>query len=187
MDARLIPFKNKFREEIAVFMQRFLSEVKNEKVFAIAFVTDDFFETLYCVLNTEEKFQQYLIDHPDYARYKGQKWAANEWGYGDNNLEDSPFGSFYEILRKLSQELDLPYNMHDERKQKFIKAFIEAIAEGVLSIPDKVFTENNQIRENIIFFVSISDNNYTETLEDESAKLMNNKDIYNNFLTRYDK
>ncbi|MGY3778825.1 DUF4303 domain-containing protein [Isobaculum melis] len=152
----------------------------------MAFVTDDFFETLYCVLSTKEQFEDYQKKNPDYTTYKGQEWATYEWLYGDSNVENSPFGNkFYPILSKLSSELALPYDMHDENKQAFIAAFIDAITEGVLAIPDEVFTSNQQNKETITFFISISDNDYAETIENESAKRMNHQELANHFIQRF--
>ena len=143
-------------------MQEILSQVGDEHIYAAALVTDSNCVTLFLAVNTIE----YLAanDDPD----SETQWMPDEWGYSDADNSQ---------LSKLSKSLWQHYsNLPGE------KFFIDAVISAMKQLRDTgVFGKHT---DGMTCFVSMSDDDNTESIENESAIRINPPSLAATFLDR---
>lgn len=164
----------KIKDAVKTDMKKILEEVGNEKIYVTALVTDSDCITLFLAVNTYE----YLNENGGLE--SEEKWLPDEWGYSDG--KDSALTKLSELLyehdKSLSYEAD-----KDEQLEKYYKQFFEA----AISALEQLKTENifGKESEEVICFVSISDDDQAEDIENMSAKRLNNPELISEFLNRY--
>lgn len=143
-------------------MQEILSQVGDEHIYAAALVTDSNCVTLFLAVNTIE----YLAanDDPD----SETQWMPDEWGYSDADNSQ---------LSKLSKSLWQHYsNLPGE------KFFIDAVISAMKQLRDTgAFGKHT---DRITCFVSMSDDDNAESIENESAIRINPPSLAATFLDR---
>ncbi len=185
-------FKNlehKIEQAVKKDMQKILKEIGNEKIYAVALVTDSDCITLYLAVNTyeflEKHDKEYLADmdlsEEDIKNLKQgfaslTQWIPDEWGYSDNDNSE---------LAKISKQLyenSKSEDFDDEEYEENQKLFFETVTSALKHlIEEKVFGEYS---EEITYFISMSDDDRAEEIENNSAELLNPPDIYETFLSR---
>lgn len=157
-----------------------IKHIGAERLYAVALVTDSDAGTVYLGMNTEESLQRrveyynremdggYSSDHPTL------RWMPDEWGYSDSDLGRS-------CLVEVSNMLLNREDYSDESRTAFYEAATRALQkldeEGVFaSIP----------RSSLTLFVSVTDDDEAEQVEDDSAKLLNPQEVYQQFAERFD-
>lgn len=150
------------RKAVAKDLREILNQTDDENVYAVALVTDSNCCSLFLAVNTVEYLNN-ETDEPDEC-----KWHPDEWGYSDGHGSE---------LVKLSSMLWENYGSFPGEKF-FYNALISAM---------KQIKESGLFKERadeITFFVSISDDEGAEKLEDFSAKQLNSTELVAPFLNR---
>ena len=162
-------------------------ESKNENIYAIAFVTDEYIQSFNIFVGTEQS----LMKQIDYYRkkvYRNSKesdidgldselrWNPAEWCYDCDDVMDSK-------VVKISQEL---FHNKAERSAEVKAEFYELISSVVKKLDESEELNLSSKRNNITLFISSLDDDNSIDIENYSAKLLNSKKIYNRFKSRYD-
>lgn len=171
----LTEFEDRFRAGFIDDLKKTLEEVKDEKVYACAFGTDSDFVTLFLAVNTEESLARHLASmkaqdlcdsEEDVSYYR---WGISEYQYGDATH-----------FNHISRFLYATENVSDYRDE-----MVKIIAKVVLETDDALLTQYGQSKEDIIFFMSMTDDDQAEELENQSAAQMTNPQLVSSFLQRY--
>ncbi|WP_433746646.1 DUF4303 domain-containing protein [Paenibacillus amylolyticus] len=176
MDRFLSEFEKQFRAGFLPDLEQTLAKVQHEKVYACAFGTDSDWVTLFMAVNTEESLaahisrmkEQGLCDSEEDEIY--YRWGCSEYQYG----EDTHFNHISRLL----------YATEEVREYK--DEIIRIIAKVVNETADDVFAQYGQIKADITFFVSLTDDDLAEEIENQSVHQMTVPGLVSTFLKRYD-
>lgn len=144
-------------------LRSILDRVGDEHIYAVALVTDSDCCSLFLAANTTEYFEDDCDDPDDES-----KWHPDEWGYTDDA------GSEMVKLSALLWENRAKMPDGDFFANTLISAMRQLKETGVLG--DRT--------DSITFFVSISDDEEAEILEDFSASKLNSPELAQAFLNR---
>lgn len=153
----------KIRDAVTTDLRETLGCIDDEHIYTAALVTDRYCCSLFLAVNTLEYLQS-EDEEPD----DESKWHPDEWGYSDGHGSE---------LVKLSKSL---WENHATLPGEafFFSAMISAMAQVKGS---RIFGEDT---EEITFFISISDDEDAENLEDASAMTLNSPELAAAFLNR---
>jgi len=158
-----------------------LGFIEDEKIYAVCLVTDSEARTTFFVVNTyeylEKKDQEYIEKGWESA-YDELKWDPSEWGYGNSRLKSDASISVANYLS----------GKRDTIEEEIFDEFEEKLHTTMVSVLDSLLNENVfcQNKDDITVFISMSDDERTEDVENYSAKLLNTEKVYNEFLKRFD-
>lgn len=168
--------------------KKIMKEVGDEQIYSVALVTDSNFITLYLGANTyenmkkrdEEYFEMFKDDWSEEEISKCRngiltltKWVPDEWGYSDGN--NSNLNKISSLLFKKSEE-------DSDEYEENLDLFLEAVTTALKNVIAKeVFGKNS---DKITFFVSMTDDDRTEDIENDSAKVLNSESLYEEFYSR---
>jgi hypothetical protein len=171
----------KFTEELKVIMPQMILEIlsyNKEKVYGIAFVTTDDYYGMYVAFET--------LEHLKESKYPDDAWFVNEWGYSDAKL---PTTFNKELYRNLVDIIDTDENIDftkpSAEKWDFAIQLIQAIKEGIDSIPQGLFKQFGYTKDEIVFLATMSDGDYMDEMLLESAKLFNSHKASKEILALY--
>ena len=152
----------RIREAAEKDLHEVLEQIGDEHIYTAALVTDRYCCTLFLAVNTVE----FLNGNggPD----SESKWYPDEWGYSDADNSE---------LSKLSKLL---WEHHDNLPGEAF--FFDAVISAMKQLKEAGTFGGRS--EEITFFVSISDDEEAENLEDFSAKLLNSPELAAAFLNR---
>ncbi|WP_433707373.1 DUF4303 domain-containing protein [Paenibacillus illinoisensis] len=176
MDPFLNEFEDKFRAGFLPDLEQTLQEMQHEKVYACAFGTDSDWITLFMAANTEESLARHIARMKEEGLCDSEqdeiyyRWACSEYQYG----EDTHFNHISRLL----------YAAEDVQHYK--DEMIQIIAKVVSETPDEVFARYGQSKADITFFISMTDDDEAEELENQSVVLMTESSLASEFLKRYD-
>ena len=177
---------NKIEKAVKEEIQKILKNIGEEKVYAVALVTDCDCITLYLAVNTYEymkkrdekyiemmqgKMPQEKIERVKEGVESFTKWIPDEWGYSDE--KGSELAKISELLFKKEASDSEEYAKY---KETFIKTVVSAFKRV---IEQKCF---DKLSEEVTYFVSVSDGDEIYKIENYSAKLLNTEKVYKNFL-----
>lgn len=153
----------KIRDAVAADLREILSRIDDEHIYTAALVTDRYCCSLFLAVNTMEYLESEDEEPDDEC-----KWHPDEWGYSDGHDSE---------LVKLSKTL---WENHNTLPGEafFFSAMISAMAQVKDS---EILGEHS---EEITFFISISDDEDAENLEDSSAMTLNSPELAAAFLNR---
>ncbi|KOP80180.1 hypothetical protein AMS59_01900 [Lysinibacillus sp. FJAT-14745] len=168
--------------------------IGKEKIYAVSLVTDSDTVSLFLAVNTNEflekkndekdmqdnellaQFAEYFpgkIDELDNITYN-TKWIPAEWGYSNNDLIHSEIALIVPKLFEKGTTID------SQELALFQRLFFECLTSTLQTLITKgVFSVNT-----ITIFISISDDERTEEIENVSAKILNSEEVYNKFSQR---
>lgn len=156
---------------------RLISTHDNESFYAFSLYTDSSAMTVLAAANSLQKLEQKVsssspLTPQDEAYYK---WATSEWGY--EAIDAQQFKEISTALRGSQDRKDFSCF-----KEKLIDCLTKAL---------HCFKESPEFKKNspvnkVFFFVSVTDDDNFECIENETAKILNNEELYNEFLARYD-
>ncbi|MBN1287971.1 MAG: DUF4303 domain-containing protein [Anaerolineae bacterium] len=153
----------------------------DEEFYAFALNTDDSVLTAVECANSEEGFQRAVkrFAYTDPADLSYLRWNVPEWAYESIATEFSP---------AVHQALNGAERSHIEESLGFV-AFRERVhqtmIEALQDLEANHFFGTGNVREKITVFVSISDSDLAERLENVSAQKLNPVSVYERFLARY--
>ena len=180
---------NKIQQAVKVEMQNIQRKIGKERIYAVALVTDSDCVTLFFLFNTYEYLQkrdkkyakELDLSEEDLKNVKEgsvslTQWILDEWGYSDG--KNSQLNMISELLFEHDESEEYDEESYEENQRLFFETVTSAMKH---LIAEKVFGEYS---EEITFFISMSDDERTEEIENYSAKLLNSADIYENFYHR---
>lgn len=151
------------REAVEKDLHEVLSQIGDEHIYTVALVADRYCCSLFLAVNTIEYLEN-ECEEPDDAC----KWHPDEWGYSDGHGSE---------LVKLSRLL---WENHNNFPGEAF--FIDALITAMKQLKETgIFGERT---DEITFFVSMSDDEEAENLEDFSAKQLNSFELADEFLNR---
>ncbi|MBD5452235.1 MAG: DUF4303 domain-containing protein [Lachnospiraceae bacterium] len=178
----------KIEQAVKTDMEQIRKEIGEEKIYAVALVTDSDCITLFLALNTYEfmrkKDAKYLEMMHDYLSEEDiknikegtsslTKWTPDEWGYSDG--KNSQLAEISKLLYDKEEANSKEYEKHNA-------LFFEAVTSAFKNlIAAKTFGDNS---DEITYFISMSDDERTYEIEDFSAKLLNSESVCQAFLNR---
>jgi hypothetical protein len=158
-----------------------LAKHPGEHFYAFALYTDSGAMTVVPAANTEEGLQRVRKQMAvgDEERAPEFRWATGEWVY-----EAAEAGPFHPLCKRLAGAVlgsDSPATEFGHFFHELQRDMIEALRlldqEGLFGVGAE--------RERITLFVTISDDNGAEELENISAKLLNPPAVFDRFIKRY--
>lgn len=182
--------ENKIYDAVKKELKSILQETGNEKIYSVALVTDEDCISLFLSVNTYEYLRkqdlknlefmkQYLSEEKISRVEQGTdsltKWTPDEWGYSGG--KNSDLVKVSELLFKKEEQNSKEY---EENKDLFFETLISALKR---IIDDNVMGDT---LEEITYYISMSDGDGIEEIENYSAKLLNAQSVYEAFLHRYD-
>ena len=157
------------------------SKAAAEKIYAIALVTDSYMESLYLAIGTEQSLSKQELKYrkeinPDSEDYKAVlRWTPAEWVYDNNSLPDSRLRKINNLLRG-----------NVEHTVEFEAAFYGVLSDALADLDRDGVLSKRQSRNDVTLFMSISDDDKAEAVEDYSAKILNPPSVYERFSKRFD-
>ena len=178
----------KIEQAVKTDMEQIRKEIGEEKIYAVALVTDSDCITLFLALNTYEfmrkKDAKYLemmyvyLSEEDIKNVKEgtaslTKWTPDEWGYSDG--KNSRLAEISKLLYDQEEVNSKEYEKHNA-------LFFEAVTSAFKNLIAANTFGNNS--DEITYFISMSDDERTYEIEDFSAKLLNSENVCQTFLKR---
>lgn len=176
MDRFLNEFENQFRAAFLTVLEQTMVKVEHEKVYACAFGTDSDWVTLFMAVNTEESLSKHITNMKEQGLCDSEqdeiyyRWGCSEYQYG----EDTHFNHISRLLYAT------------EEVQEYKEEIIRIIAKVVNETADDVFARYGQAKADITFFVSLTDDDLAEEIENQSVNQMTVLSLASKFLKRYD-
>ncbi|WP_297643675.1 DUF4303 domain-containing protein [uncultured Bacteroides sp.] len=153
----------RIREALEKALREIFAQIGDEHIYATALVTDRYCCSLFLAVNTVEYFDNECEEPDDES-----KWHPDEWGYSDGHDSE---------LVKLSRLL---WENHNNLPSEAF--FFDTLIDAMKQLKETgIFGERT---EEITFFVSISDDEEAENLEDFSARQLNSPELAIAFLNR---
>jgi hypothetical protein len=192
-----ISFEKKLIDAVNFDFHGLLKKIGNEKIYAISLVIDSDVSGIFLVINTLEyldkkdlalsnqdnlkEFREIMSPKEikemfgDYnGEFKSTKWIPTEWGYGNNSLEHSEINVVNEILSKKSESFIGGKSTLEREIHKGMISSLFRLKETPDFNPDEV-----------VLFISMSDDERVRDVENSSAKTLNSKSIYDCFMKRF--
>lgn len=156
-------------------------EYSNEEFYAFALYTDSSVMSISPSANSIEQFNEKIESElegedktPENEAY--YKWAFSEWHY--EGVGGDFFREINKDLRECVERADF-----EKFKGKVLQAMIDALSDMV---KEHFFDSVGKESENAVVFVSMTDDDEAENIENASAKVINSEAICEAFLVRYD-
>ena len=176
--------RNAITESMRTAYSYILEQCKNENIYGLVLCTDSSFMSLALFANTEESLQR-TIEHysktqPEYSSNPAFKWFCNEWQYDASGVS-SVFGQACNIMEDIFSEIEFDDDcdpVDEEHYQETIQKIIKTLCDGIKELNKEDLFCYNGNRNNITVFVSVSDSDITEEVEDYSIKAINPAEVY---------
>ncbi|MCL2156855.1 MAG: DUF4303 domain-containing protein [Methanobrevibacter sp.] len=187
--------KEKIIEAVTNQFPKMREEFEDEKPYAVAFETDSDCITLWLGVNTHEFLKKKDAKYGNEGYDPNTKWNPSEWGYSDGDsqlarLSDELYENKSSIYDQISKQN--PNQTPDETYEQFValieesrltELFFETVTAAFQELIEaNVFGFNH---DEVTYFITMSDDNRAEEIENNSAKKLNSKKIYEEFLNRY--
>ena len=164
-----------------------MEQCKNENIYGIVLCTDSSFMSLAVFANTEESLQRtiekYAKDDPGVRNNPAFRWFCTEWQY-DASEPPSSFGQACTIMEDIFSEVEFDDDcdpVDEDHYQETQQKIIQALCDGICDLDKEGFFGTEPERNKITVYVSVSDSDITEEVEDFSVKAINPTDIYNSY------
>lgn len=169
---------DKFEEECYKItlnvITKILSERSNENLYGIVLYTDSSAMTVSLSANSTEKLQAILDSDSDKSKENQSyyKWAISEWAY--ESYEAELFSDLSKALRLSSDRVQF---------SDFKNELINSLTNVLKKVKEQLF---NRDSDKVTLFVSLTDDDDAEFIENTSSKLINSDVIHDFFLSRYE-
>lgn len=149
----------------------------DEEFYAYALYTDSGVMTVLASANSVQSLEKITEEEEDRSpeTLAYYKWATSEWAYeGWRSVE------FKEISANLRNSPDRgPFD-------KFRKNVFQSMIKALKTLDEEGFFGTGAAREKLVLFVTVTDDNEAEAMENASAKILNSPSLYEKFSKRYD-
>lgn len=169
-------------------METITKRIGDETIYGVALVTDEDCISLYLAANTSEYLRKKDLDNLSFMRQylsEGKiqaieegtdsltKWTPAEWGYsGGKN------SGLVEVSKLLFEQEEQDSVGYAQNKPRFFETITSALK--------RVIDEKGTDTENITFFITLSDGDGIEEIENYSAKQLNSTEMFEKFTHRFD-
>jgi Domain of unknown function (DUF4303) len=149
-----------------------------EEVYAYALYTDSGAMTVLGSANSVRGFEKAISQQPDTspATLAYYKWATSEWAY--EGWKSSYFNEISEQLRTSKDRADF---------SSFKRNILASMKGALKKLDEEGFFGTGAEREKVVLFISVTDDDSAESVENESAILLNPKSIAEKFALRYER
>lgn len=161
---------------VAKALQELQVEYSNERFYAFALLTDSSAMTIALAANSVEALESKILSENEEDREDSRayyQWAVSEWQYAAWRGE---------LFRTASKKLREATGRDD------IATFREDLYSVMIAVLNKL-CEARPFQRYLVqeptLFVTVTDNDSAEILENYSAKVLNSPAVYDNFLNRY--
>lgn len=145
-------FDKQCSENLAGVIDEILKTDKENKVYAIGFITTDDFYGFYV-----------------------------SWDYNNSDISeyyDWEQGLYPEFLYQPLVEVvdacgEIDFTNKSDEKWNFARELLTILEKNIKQVPDEIFHKNNYKREDILFFATMSDGDYIQEMLDTSVKMFN--------------
>ena len=157
-----------------------------EAFYAFALYTDDGLMTVMPAANSEQGFRRAAGDEDDPTELAHYRWATGEWAYEGEGAESAKFDAVHDLLNEPAGLYDGDDDAEADRQfrargDQLIKCMIAALrqldAEGCFGVGEE--------GRRVTVFVSISDSDAAQVIENKSADLLNPPEVAAAFAERY--
>ncbi|MEI7181512.1 MULTISPECIES: DUF4303 domain-containing protein [Pectobacterium] len=154
-------------------IKKILSEKSNENFYAFSLYTDSSAMTVSLSANSEEKLKTILDADSDKSEENQTyyRWAISEWAYE---------GYESDLFSEISKELRL--SSERESFSDFKNNLINSLTNALRRTNEEILKDGG---EGVIMFVSITDDDDAEYIENMSSKIINSETIHDLFSKRY--
>ena len=147
--------------------------VSKSDVYAVSLYSDESATSISFGANSIENFEKNVSEKnatiiEDIAYYK---WAPDEWDFEGYNAE-----KFRDINKWL----------YENSERDDFEMFFQKTIETMISVLRKSKNIIKNDLEKITFFVTITDNDIAEEIENKSSREINTPDVHCSFMKRYD-
>ncbi|WP_297870509.1 DUF4303 domain-containing protein [uncultured Oscillibacter sp.] len=178
-------------------MEKIRLEIGKEHIYSAALVTDSDCITLFLAVNTEEAlarrdetdrtperlaelrkyWSEELVSHVADGSFSLNRYIPDEWGYSDgtNSELNQVSRQLYDQEATLSDTDDDAY---DEVHEQFQEQFLETVA-----LVFETLQAEGVFAPETLCFISMSDDDRTPDIEDDSARRLNTPEQYEQFQT----
>lgn len=150
----------------------------DERFYAFALYTDSSAMTICPSANSvqslEAKVNQEQEEDRSEEAIQYYKWASSEWEY--EAWESERFKDICTTLRESSERNDI---------EKFQSQVFITMTNALLMLKNEGFFESFGIPQAPVLFVTITDDDRAEELENQSAKILNGEKEFDGFINRY--
>lgn len=155
-------------------IKKLLTEKTDENFYAFSLYTDSSAMTVSLSANSEERLHSILNAEEDKSKETQSyyKWATSEWAYEGFSAEN-----FSDISKALRESPDRANFL--QFKEKLVQTLINTLKK--LKLSELAPTLNDSV-----LFVSVTDDDDAERIENISAGLINDKSVASCFVSRYD-
>lgn len=157
----------------------FLDVYSHESFYAFALYTDSSAMTVCLAANSLEKLGEKLDKEEEADKTDDVvsyfKWTSSEWAY--EAFEGDAFADLNHALRS-----DNERDEFDTFRQRLIQSMINALG----SLAKEDFFKKEYRAGDLIVFVTITDDDAAESIENESARLLNTENRAETFLKRFE-
>lgn len=157
-----------------------MSERAGEHFYAFALYTDGDAWTILAAANSLERYQKVILKtgETDAQQVAWYKWGTAEWAY--ENWKGDLFTGIYLDLKN--------YRKTQENSNSDYALYKNSVHECMISALKRLDESGffGEIRSSIVLFVSSTDNDETEALENHSAKELNSESVYLSFVDRFE-
>jgi hypothetical protein len=155
-----------------------LNSHPGEQFYACALYTDNSAMTICPSANSmrglETKVNQEEEEDRSEEAIQYYKWASSEWAYEAWGSER--FKDVCKSLRESSERNNI---------EKFQSQVLHTMTNALLMLKNEGFFLSFGIRQAPILFVTITDDDRAEDVENQSAKILNGEKEFNEFINRY--
>jgi hypothetical protein len=177
--------ETKLRTSIRNAAKRAFTEVrrahKGETFYAFALYTDEGLMTVMPAANTEEGYAR-AVEKYGYTKAAERsyvRWATAEWAY--EAAGDGHFDATYKLLNSNKRD-----DADDDRGYRaFANKVIGSMVAALRELDQAGFFGRGEDRERVTLFVSVSDSDAAEQIENASAKELNPPAVSKRFAKRY--
>lgn len=150
----------------------------NEEFYVCALYTDSGAMTICPSANSfrglEEKISQEDEEDRSNEVVQYYKWASSEWAYEAWQSED--FEGVCKSLRESAERSDF---------ENFQSQVFLTMTNALLLLKNEGFFQSFNARQSPVLFVTITDDDRAEELENKSARILNGEQVFGEFVNRY--
>lgn len=150
---------------------------EKEEFYAYALYTDSSAMTIVPSANSIQALNNNILQEDESERSEDvvayYKWSSSEWAY--EAFKGDKFSEINKNIREDRDRSDFP-----EFKKKVIGVMTSALA----SLVREGFFEQGDEKSPVVF-VTVSDDDEAEAVENASARIINKKSVYEYFIKRY--
>jgi hypothetical protein len=174
-----VELERRVYEAVKYAFTELLGTHPKEHFYAFALYTDSSAMTICAAANSvqglDEKLSQEEEEDRTEETIKYYKWASSEWAYESWGREG--FKEICMLLRESPERADI---------EKFRSKIIDVMTAVLLRIKNEGFFKFSGSPRNPVLFVTVTDDDGAEALENQSAKILNGEKEFDEFLARYD-